>query len=105
MAFVTLSFLELIHSFNIKSENSIFKTGLFKNWYLIGAALFGILVEVIVIIIPKISKIFHTVPLNSVQWIYVIIISILPIIIVESQKKINQLRFEKISCQIWKHNV
>lgn len=35
MAFVTLGLTEIIHSFNIRSENSILKVGIFSNKYLI----------------------------------------------------------------------
>ena len=35
MAFVSLGIIELIHSFNIRSEESIFKVGVFKNKYLV----------------------------------------------------------------------
>lgn len=34
MAFVTLGLIEMVHSFNIRSEESVFKAGLFKNKYL-----------------------------------------------------------------------
>lgn len=111
MAFVCLSLLELIHSFNIRSEKSIFKIGLFTNIYLIGALLLGVLMQVIVVAIPALAKIFSVIPLNKTQWLYTTIISISPIVIIELQKKLNELRFgkilynKKISCQIWKHNV
>lgn len=106
MAFLSLGLLELVHCFNIKSEESIFKVGLFKNKYLIGAFLLGTLLQVGVVLIPYISSIFKVVPLNYNQWIIVIIISILPIFIIEGQKKINDLEFDKnFSCQMWKHNV
>ena len=88
--------LELIHSFNLRSEKPIFKIGFFKNIYLIGAVLLGIFMQVIVVIIPQIAKIFNVVPLNTLQWIYVIIISILPILIIELQKKINELKYENV---------
>ena len=100
MAFVALSTLELVHSFNIRSEESIFKVGFFKNLYLIGAVLLGILLQIIVVVIPEIAKIFDVVPLNYNQWVYTIIISILPIFIMEAQKKINGIRFEKNSYNI-----
>ena len=58
MAFFTVSALELVHSFNIKSEESIFKTGIFNNKYLIGSFIIGMILQVLVIIIPKISTIF-----------------------------------------------
>ena len=41
MAFVAIAMLELVHSFNVKSEESIFKVGLFENKYLIGAFILG----------------------------------------------------------------
>ena len=96
MAFFTLSALELVHSFNIKSEESIFQTGIFNNIYLIGAVIVGLILQTIVIINPTISKIFDSVPLNGKQWLCTIVISILPIIIIECQKVINNQRFGKV---------
>ena len=95
MAFISLSMLELVHSFNVRSEESLFKAGLFKNKYLIGAFLIGIILQVRVVVIPKIADIFDVVLLNNKQWIYTAIISILPLVIVEIQKKINTIRFER----------
>lgn len=96
MAFFTLSALELIHSFNIKSEESIFRRGILDNLYLVGAVLVGLILQAVVIINPNISPIFDSVPLSIVQWITVIIISLLPIIVVEAQKAINGLRFGRV---------
>lgn len=96
MAFISLSMLELVHSFNIRSEESIFKVGVFKNMYLVGAFILGTLMQVIVVAVPQIAKIFDVIPLNNIQWIYTIAISILPIFIMEMQKKINEVRFGKI---------
>ncbi len=95
MAFISLSMLELIHSFNVRSEESLLKTGLLKNKYLLGAFLIGSILQVGVVIIPKIAGIFDVVPLNSKQWIYTAVISILPLAIVEMQKKINTIKIEK----------
>ena len=96
MAFISLSMLELIHSFNIRSEKSLFKVGFFKNMYLLGAFILGTLLQVIVVAVPQIAKIFDVVPLNRVQWIYTIGISILPIVIVEMQKKLNEIKYGKV---------
>lgn len=96
MAFFALSTLELVHSFNIKSENSILKTGILNNLYLIGAVVVGIILQTVVIINPTIASIFNCRPLNSIQWLITITISILPLILVEIQKAINELRFGKI---------
>lgn len=96
MAFISLGMLELVHSFNIRSEKSIFKIGIFKNIYLIGAFILGIILQLIVVAIPQIAKIFDVVKLNNIQWIYTILISVSPLFIIELQKKINEIKFGKI---------
>ena len=96
MAFVSLSMLELIHSFNIRSEESIFKIGLFTNKYLIGALILGSLLQVGVIAVPVLANIFDVVALNGTQWIYTILISISPLIIMELQKRLNDFKFGKV---------
>lgn len=96
MAFVSLSMLELIHSFNIRSEESIFKIGLFTNKYLIGALILGSLLQVIVIAVPILANIFDVVALNSTQWVYTILISISPLVIMELQKRLNDFKFGKV---------
>ena len=95
MAFVSLGLLELVHSFNIKSEQSIFKIGLFENKYLVGAFVLGTLLQVFVVLVPSIAQIFKLVPLNNIQWLYTILISIMPIFVIELQKKFNEIKFGK----------
>ena len=96
MAFVSLGMLELVHSFNIKSAESIFKTGFFENKYLLGAFALGTLLQVIVVIIEPVANIFKLVPLTQEQWLYTIAISFVPLVIVEVQKKLNEFKFGKI---------
>lgn len=96
MAFITLGMLELVHSFNIKSEESIFKIGIFENKYLILALILGVLLQVIVVIINPLAEIFSLVPLTGIQWLYTILISIAPIPIVEIQKAVNGYTFGKV---------
>ena len=95
MAFVSLGILELVHSFNIRSEESIFKMGLFKNKYLIGAFILGTLLQILVVIVPTFAEVFKLVPLTGNQWIYTAIISMLPIVVMEIQKKTNEIKFGK----------
>ena len=70
--------------------------GFFENKYLIGSFILGVFIQTIVVITPTFANIFDLVPLNNVQWIIVGIISILPIPIMELQKKINEIKFGKI---------
>ena len=99
MAFVCLGMLELVHAFNIKSESSIFNSNIMENKYLIGAFILGTFLQVIVVLVPQIAQIFELVPLNNTQWLYVILISLMPIVIVEIQKKVNEVKFGKIVYQ------
>ena len=96
MAFVALGTLELVHSFNIKSDESIFKVGILENKFLIGSFILGIFIQTIVVIVPTFANVFNLVSLNTIQWLIVGIISILPIPIMELQKKINEVKFGKV---------
>ena len=64
MAFISIGILELVHSFNIKSEKSIFKTRILENKFLIGSFILGTIVQVIVVLIPDLANIFNVVKLN-----------------------------------------
>lgn len=92
MAFISLGLLELVHSFNVKSEESIFKDSIFENKFLIGSFILGALMQTIIVLIPSLANIFELKPLNNMQWFYTIGISLLPIPVIELQKKVNSMR-------------
>ena len=96
MAFVSLGLLELVHSFNIRTEESIFKTGLLQNKYLFLAFLGGAFLQTVVVVVPQLAGIFKLTNLSISQWIQTIGISLLPIVLMEIQKVVNQIRFGKI---------
>ena len=96
MAFVAIGVLELVHSFNIKSDKSIFKVGILENKFLLGSFILGVFVQTIVAIIPMLANIFKLVPLNFIQWGITLLISIIPIPVIELQKKINASRLENV---------
>ena len=95
MAFVSLGMIELVHVFNIRSEESIFKTNIFSNKYLIGAFVLGTVLQISVVVIPGLAQIFEVKPLNGIQWLYTITISLLPIVIMELQKFLNKSKLPK----------
>ena len=95
MAFVSLGMLELVHVFNIRSEESIFRTNIFSNKYLIGAFVLGTVLQISVVVIPGLAQIFEVKPLNGIQWLYTITISLLPIVIMELQKFLNKSKLPK----------
>ena len=96
MAFLTLGLTELIHSLNIRSDESLFEIGLFKNKYLIFAFLLGAILQIGVSIIPQVATIFDVMPLSPIQWIYTIVISICPLFIMEAKKKLHEVRHGKV---------
>ena len=96
MAFVSLGLLELVHSFNIRTEESIFKTGLLQNKYLFLAFLGGAFLQTVVVVVPQLAGIFKLTNLSISQWIQTIGISLLPIVLMEIQKVVNQIRFGKV---------
>ena len=96
MAFVSLGMLELVHCFNVKSEESIFKIGIWENKYLIGAFILGTFLQLIIVFIPSLAEIFSLTKLNRTQWLITGIISLAPIIIIEIQKKINEIKFGRV---------
>ncbi len=96
MAFITLGLTELVHSLNIRSNDSIFSNGFFSNKFLLVSFIFGALIQISVTLIPSIAQMFEVTSLNTIQWIYTILISILPIFIMEVKKKLHEVRHGKV---------
>ncbi|MFV0342838.1 MAG: calcium-translocating P-type ATPase, PMCA-type [Anaerocolumna sp.] len=86
MAFAVLSLSQLFHSFNMRSEHSLARIGLFTNVKLLISFVICAFLQVIVISIRPLATIFKVVPLNAAQWSLVVVFAFLPIVIVELQK-------------------
>ena len=52
--------------------------------------------QVGVVVFEPIANIFKLVPLNQTQWLYTILISFVPLLIMEVQKKFNEFKFGKV---------
>lgn len=87
MAFAVLSLSQLVHAFNMRSEYSIFKAGILKNHYLVGAFIVGAVLQISVISVAPLADIFKVTALNVQQWGIVAVLSLLPIALVELQKR------------------
>ena len=69
LAFCSLVAFEWFRAFNARSdENTIFKIGVFRNRYLVGAIAFAIILQMAVIYAPPLQLAFHTVPLSLDKW-------------------------------------
>lgn len=95
ITFISLGIVELIHVFNVRTEESIFTKNLFSNKYVIIAFILGVTLQVSVAQIPSFAKVFNLCPLNASQWIYIALASITSIIIMELQKFINKSKLPK----------
>lgn len=72
VAFTTLVIYELFNSFNARSHKSVFKAGLFRNKWLIGAVILSFILQVVIVQIPFIGQAFKTTPLPLMQWLIII---------------------------------
>ena len=90
MAFAVIGLAQLIHSLNMKSEKSVFSSALFDNRFMLFSFLFCSAMQIAVVQLPVVSKIFGTVCLDKTQWVCVVLLSLLPLIVSEIQKLINK---------------
>ena len=89
MAFAVLSLSQLFHSFNMRSEHSLSQIGIFSNKKLVYSFIICAFLQISVITIPPLAKVFQVVPLSGRQWAIALLLSFVPIVAVELQKKIN----------------
>jgi Ca2+-transporting ATPase len=94
MAFVTLSFSELLRAFTARSENyPLLRIGVFSNRVMIYAVATSLLLLVGVIYIPFLQPIFNTVPLGFAEWQIVLPLLFVPAIVAELTKWFMSRRF------------
>ena len=86
MAFMTLSLSQLFHSFNIKSDKSIFGKHIFNNKYLWCAFLVGFVIQMAIMYLPVVHTIFKLESLSLNNTLISIGLSFSVIIIVEITK-------------------
>ncbi|WP_445683294.1 cation-translocating P-type ATPase [Sporosarcina sp. FSL W7-1349] len=91
MAFIALSFSQLIHSLNFRSmDQSIFKAGIWKNKFLIASILFGIVMQVAIVSITPIANVFSVHSLGLTEWAIIAGLSLLPLLINEAVKQFKK---------------
>ncbi len=86
MGFTVLSLSQLVHSFNMRSEHSVLKLGIFSNKKLVGACALCAGLMLSVVLVPALSAVFKTAALTGLQWLIVLALSLFPLIAVEGEK-------------------
>lgn len=91
MAFISLCFIQLFHSYNLRSQNNtIFTKKLFSNKWLNLSFLLGVVLILAVTLIPPIASIFSCAALSLPEWGIAIGLAFLIVPFVEIQKLIER---------------
>lgn len=90
MTFAVLSLSQLVHSFHMRSDHPLADIGFFTNPKLLLSFLICATLQIGVITFPAAAAIFCVTPLTTAAWCVVIILSLLPLPMVELQKRIQK---------------
>lgn len=89
LAFLTLSFSQIFHSFNMRSKQSLFQNGIFTNPMLNKACLLSILLVAAVLFVPGIANIFGLIMLRPSLYLIGFALSLVPIVVLETLKRLK----------------
>ena len=93
MAFATLTFCQLFHAFDVRSEDqSIFTLGLFSNPAMNKAFLVGMALQLSVLLLPPLMSVFHVCALSPLQWLCVLLLAAAPMAVCELEKALRRVR-------------
>ena len=90
MAFMTLALSQVIQAFNMRSEHSLFKTGIFTNKTLNGAVLISVILMLLVLFTP-IGIAFGLVMLPVKLYLIALGLILVPLVVMELSKMIYYL--------------
>ncbi len=92
LAFMTLSFSQVFHVFNARSQTrSAFTDRLFTNGWLWGAVGICLLLQFAAVYIPLLQTVLHTVPPTVPEWGLIAVCSLFPLAAVELVKVFQRL--------------
>ncbi len=92
MAFLTLSLSQVIQAYNMRSDKSLFKIGVFKNKTLNLSALTALILTFAVALIPGVRDAFGLVLLSPVQYLICIGMIFIPVVIMELSKLLGLIK-------------
>lgn len=86
MSFLTICLMQIIHAINCKTEKSIFKINIFKNWFFNFSFIALLALILAVYFIPALATIFGLVQISGMCWVVIVLTSLLIIPLVEIGK-------------------
>ena len=91
MAFATLTFCQLFHAYDVRSEHqSIAHIGLLTNPAMNKAFLVGMALQLSVLLIPPLQAVFQVCMLSPLEWLVVLALSLTPLVICEIEKAVRR---------------
>ena len=82
--FSTLVITQLLHSYNFRfEEKGIFRKGIFANNFLNISVVASIVLQIAIVYVPFLQKVFSTTGLNIYQWLMVLLSSAVPVLIID----------------------
>lgn len=90
--FLVLGCSELLHTLNIKNDRSLFRSGLLDNPLLLGAIVLGIALQLATVCLPPLQALFQTQMLSRGGMLTGMLLSFVPILVVETEKGLIALR-------------
>ncbi|MCD8376463.1 MAG: cation-translocating P-type ATPase [Oscillospiraceae bacterium] len=93
MAFATLTLSQLFHAFDVRSEErSLFQIGLGSNKAMLEAFFIGLAMQMSVLCLPPLQRLFSVVFLTGGQWLAVLALAAAPVPICELDKAVRRRR-------------
>lgn len=92
MAFIILALTQIVHSFNMRSEHSLFRIGVFSNRKLNAAALAAVVLMAMVCFIPPVADVFSLIRLPGVLYLEAIGLSLVPLAVLEVSKALGLVK-------------
>lgn len=91
MAFMVLALSQIVQAFNMRSEHSIFKIGVFSNHKLNWAALASILLVLLVLFTP-VKTAFGLVALSWDMYLKALGLILVPLVVMELSKAVGLIK-------------
>ncbi len=95
MAFTVLSLCQIVQSYNMRTNHSLFKIGIFSNPNLNKAALSSIILVCLVLFVPGLNTIFGLVYLKAGMYLIALGLILVPFVVMEIAKAIGIIKLHK----------
>jgi len=92
MAFMVLAFSQVLQSFNMRSDLSLFKIGPFTNRNLNLAAMASLIMVAFVLFVPGVNSAFGLVSLEPVQYLIALGLILVPLVVMEISKALGLIK-------------